>query len=502
MTCRPDDTVETTRAQGRRTVDQPGSEEPIACARPVPSRSRSSPSSSRRAAPRPDPDPHRPARRQRTRRAPRRHRPRAPPSPSPSPMPPDTDPVPDPLAVGHSITCDQEATTCQVHLVLDGFRDPAGWPVRVDGPCPGLRTEADGLAYVACSPSDGATIHVIGLDGQPENGWPASLEGRCLECRLERSLDRLRRRTIAHRGGPGRLHLRGDLDGSRGQHPRVLPRRQSASPDGRSRSPEIHQRPMGGAATAAVGSLFTPMGSSPGATRVSSPPSSSRPVGPSSRRGHSTAGSMPAGRAGRKARRPAPCSMSTTASPTSARPDACGATMTAGKSGRDGRTSWTNRRHRTSPRTDASPSSRPSMTRTIVSSCSASTERWSPARRSNLPADIETRCLFGDTPCAGKTSPAFANDGTMYLSLASSRRRRPSTGRPWVTWAVRSSRSMRTAPSSMAGRSTSPERTHLLDLSVEPGRPPRRAWLRLRRRVLWRGGDPAHDLHLRARWRR
>jgi hypothetical protein len=35
-----------------------------------------------------------------------------------------------------------------------------------------------------------------------------------------------------------------------------------------------------------------------------------------------------------------------------------------------------------------------------------------------LPADIETRCLFGDTPCAGVTSPAFANDGTLYLSLA------------------------------------------------------------------------------------
>jgi hypothetical protein len=35
-----------------------------------------------------------------------------------------------------------------------------------------------------------------------------------------------------------------------------------------------------------------------------------------------------------------------------------------------------------------------------------------------LPADIETRCLFGDTPCAGVTRPTFASDGTLYLSLA------------------------------------------------------------------------------------
>jgi hypothetical protein len=35
-----------------------------------------------------------------------------------------------------------------------------------------------------------------------------------------------------------------------------------------------------------------------------------------------------------------------------------------------------------------------------------------------LPADIETHCLFGDTPCAGTIEPVFAADGTIYLSLA------------------------------------------------------------------------------------
>ena len=38
----------------------------------------------------------------------------------------------------------------------------------------------------------------------------------------------------------------------------------------------------------------------------------------------------------------------------------------------------------------------------------------------DLPGDIETQCLFGDTPCAGIVFPAFADDGTMYISLHSS----------------------------------------------------------------------------------
>ena len=39
--------------------------------------------------------------------------------------------------------------------------------------------------------------------------------------------------------------------------------------------------------------------------------------------------------------------------------------------------------------------------------------------RIDLPGDIETQCLYGDTPCAGIAYPAFADDGRMYLSLHS-----------------------------------------------------------------------------------
>jgi hypothetical protein len=35
-----------------------------------------------------------------------------------------------------------------------------------------------------------------------------------------------------------------------------------------------------------------------------------------------------------------------------------------------------------------------------------------------LPADVETVCIFGDTPCLGVTHPAIGGDGTIYLSLA------------------------------------------------------------------------------------
>lgn len=96
---------------------------------------------------------------------------------SPAPIDTDTDPVPEPLDGGHSITCDEEETTCHVHLVKDGVQDPAGWPVRVDGPCRELVTGSDGLAYVGCSPPAGAMIHVLDLAGRPVDGWPARVPG-------------------------------------------------------------------------------------------------------------------------------------------------------------------------------------------------------------------------------------------------------------------------------------------------------------------------------------
>jgi hypothetical protein len=49
--------------------------------------------------------------------------------------------------------------------------------VTVDGPCRDLETAPSGWAYVACSPHDGATVHVLDLDGRPVPGWPVQVEG-------------------------------------------------------------------------------------------------------------------------------------------------------------------------------------------------------------------------------------------------------------------------------------------------------------------------------------
>ncbi len=390
----------------------------------------------------------------------------APPSPSPSPMPPDADPVPDPLAVGHSITCDQEATTCQVHLVLDGFRDPAGWPVRVDGPCPGLRTEADGLAYVACSPNDGATIHVIGLDGQPENGWPASLVGRfssvawsdlSIGCGVERSpievgpggsiYAAISTGAVANIhafysdgnpvpgwpqpipgdppatdgwGGDGcrgfALHADGVVAwGYEGIEPAIeLEARRteftSWSFDGR-----LHAGWPRGSEGAASGPVLDV---DDGVTYVSA---TGRVWS------HDDRGEIRPGW---------PYQLDEPAPPYVA-PDGRIAVIEAAQHAND---------------------------RLVLLRLDGTLVTGAPI---DLPADIETRCLFGDTPCAGKTSPAFANDGTMYLSLASS------------DDVVRDG----TAMGGMGGALVAfdadgtivdgwpielPEGTHVLDLSVEP----------------------------------
>jgi hypothetical protein len=82
-----------------------------------------------------------------------------------------------PTGVGHSVECDQEETRCEIHQTDAAGREAAGWPVTLDGPCRDLVTRRDGLAYVGCSPAGGATIHVLDLDGQPVDGWPALVSG-------------------------------------------------------------------------------------------------------------------------------------------------------------------------------------------------------------------------------------------------------------------------------------------------------------------------------------
>jgi hypothetical protein len=86
----------------------------------------------------------------------------------------------------------------------------------------------------------------------------------------------------------------------------------------------------------------------------------------------------------------------------------------------------------------------------------------------DLPADIETRCLFGDTPCAGIALPVFGSDGTLYGSLA---------------WSSTDSAPDRGEANKVAGALVAfdpegdmvagwpvdlPPRTHVLNLSVDP----------------------------------
>ncbi len=385
---------------------------------------------------------------------------------SPTPIPPDTDPAPDPLAVGHSIDCDVEGTTCQIHLVLDGLQDPAGWPVGIDGPCPGLRTGADGLAYVACSASDGATIHVIGLDGGPENGWPATLDGAVstvswsdlsIGCGIQRSSIEVGPGGTIYvaisTGSAARLHafhpdgnpvagwpqqIPGDApamdgwggDGCRGfalhadgvvawgyqdVEPAILleARRTeftSWSFDGRLRPG--WPRGSEGAASGPV------LDVDDGVTYVSA---SGRVWS------HDDRGEIRPGW---------PYELDEPAPPHVA-PDGRIAIIVTAVEAKD---------------------------RLVLLRLDGTLVTGAPIE---LPADIETRCLFGDTPCAGATSPTFADDGTMYLSLASGedviRDGTPMGGMGGGLVAFdRDGAIVDGWPIDL------PERTHVLNLAVEP----------------------------------
>jgi hypothetical protein len=99
------------------------------------------------------------------------------PSDGPQPSPSDGAEPGTPTGVGHSIECNEEETRCEIHQTDAAGHEAAGWPVTVDGPCRELVTGPDGLAYVGCSPAAGATIHVLDLGGQPVDGWPVRLPG-------------------------------------------------------------------------------------------------------------------------------------------------------------------------------------------------------------------------------------------------------------------------------------------------------------------------------------
>jgi hypothetical protein len=108
-------------------------------------------------------------------------RPAARPSDAPPTGAPPTDAPPDDgvaggLGIGHWIECHDEDTLCDVHL-SGNVRDPAGWPVVLDGPCRELVTAPTGLAYVGCSVGAAGVLHVIDGTGNEPVGWPVQLDG-------------------------------------------------------------------------------------------------------------------------------------------------------------------------------------------------------------------------------------------------------------------------------------------------------------------------------------
>ena len=104
--------------------------------------------------------------------------PTLPASAPPVSQPPEGTPVPAiPTSVGHSLDCNEEETECRIHRTDDSGGEAVGWPVTVDGPCFDLRTGPDGIAYVGCSPAAGAMLHVLDLEGRPVDGWPVQVPG-------------------------------------------------------------------------------------------------------------------------------------------------------------------------------------------------------------------------------------------------------------------------------------------------------------------------------------
>ena len=387
--------------------------------------------------------------------------------PSPTPIPPDTDPVPDPLAVGHAIDCDFAAATCEVHLVVDGVRDPAGWPIGVDGPCPGLRTGVDGLAYVACSPSEGATIHVIGLDGGPESGWPATLDGAVstvswsdlsIGCGIQRSSIEVGPGGTIYvaisTGSAARLHAfhpdGNPVAGWPQQIPGDPPAMDGWGGDG-CRGFALHtdglvawgyQDVEPAILLEARRTEFTSWSFDgrlqPGWPRGSEGAASGPVLDVDDGLTYVSASGRVWSHDDRGEIRPGWPYLLDAPAPPFVAPDGRIAIIDTALEDDD---------------------------RLVLLRLDGTLVTGAPI---DLPANIETRCLFGDTPCAGVTGPAFANDGTMYLSLASTEDvvREP------------------TAMGGMGGALVAfdadgaivdgwpvdlPERTHVLDLSLDLG---------------------------------
>ena len=345
-------------------------------------------------------------------------------SPSPSTAPssaasPTIEPVPsDPGPVGHWIECRNEETVCDIHVTADGS-EVTGSPVTVDGPCPVLRTGVTGLGYVGCSTAEGVTVHVLDLQAREVAGWPMRLPGTLasvswndfsIVCGIGRSAVQVAVDGAVHvaisRGPQAWLHVV-EADGTpRAGWPQAIPG-DAPGPDG-SGGDGCRGIAIGDDDTVfAWGYEDIEMGMELTARRTEftswSPDGAVRPGWP---RGSVGAASGPvvdaeggltyvtaAGRVWRHdARgeiRPGWPYQLPRPTPPYIAPDGRIALVVGEPEGRD---------------------------LLVLLDLAGRPVTGGPIE---LPAPVETRCVFGDVPCAGMTGPAFADDGTTYLSLGS-----------------------------------------------------------------------------------
>ena len=322
------------------------------------------------------------------------------------------------MTVGHSIDCNVEATSCDLHLTKDGVQDPAGWPITIDGPCPDLRIGWDGRAYVACSPPDGATIHLFGLDGRHIDGWPVRVDGSIasvswydfsIGCGIGRSAIEVSAdgsAYVAISSGPvASLHVFNPDGHARAGWPQPIPG-DPPGPDGHGGDGCRGFTLADDDGVLAWGYEGVELDIELAARRTEFTSwSADGEVRPGWPRGSAGAASGPV-------------------------LDLDGGVTYVSATGRvwshdhrgEIRDGWPYQLDKPAP-----PHVAPDGRIAIVVPVAQARDRlvlFRPDGRLvtgapiDMPADIESRCLFGDTPCAGVTSPAFAFDGTMYVSLA------------------------------------------------------------------------------------
>jgi hypothetical protein len=325
-----------------------------------------------------------------------------------------------PTSVGHSLECNEEETECRIHRTDDTGSEAAGWPVTVAGPCHDLQTGPGGLAYVGCSPTAGATIHVLDPDGRPIEGWPVQVPGAIssvgwndfsIGCGVGRSAIEL--------GSDGSVYAAISTAAAASVH--------VFNPDGRPRDGWPQTIPgdapgqdcFGGDGCRGFALLDDDGVVAWGYDGIEAA------IELSASRTEFTSWSVdgqlrpgwPRGSTG------------ATSGPLL---DSDGGITYVSASGKvwshddagEIRSGWPYQLDRPAA-PFASPDGRIAIVQEVEDAVDSLVMLGRDGRPVSggpieLPADIESRCIFGDTPCAGIVFPAFADDGTIYLSLSSS----------------------------------------------------------------------------------